>query len=84
MLNSKRARKSLKHRHAEEGQGLVEYAMILLLVSVLVISILVLVGPQVGSTFSAVNSTLQGAPSALPSPTPCVNLPGGGNPCNPH
>jgi len=40
---------------AEEGQGLVEYALVLLLVAIVVISILVLLGPQIGSMFSAVS-----------------------------
>jgi pilus assembly protein Flp/PilA len=41
-------------REKEEGQGLVEYALILFLVAVVVIAILVLLGPQIGSVFSAV------------------------------
>jgi len=40
---------------AEEGQGLVEYALVLLLVAIVVISILVLLGPQIGSMYSAVS-----------------------------
>jgi len=36
----------------EEGQGLVEYALILVLVAVVVIAILLLVGPAVGDVFS--------------------------------
>lgn len=40
----------------EEGQGLVEYALILFLVAVVVIAILVLLGPQIGSVFSAVKN----------------------------
>lgn len=39
----------------EEGQGLVEYALILLLVAIVVISILIFMGPQIGSMFSAVS-----------------------------
>ncbi len=38
----------------EEGQGLVEYALILFLVAIVVIAILILLGPQVGSIFSSV------------------------------
>ncbi len=38
----------------EEGQGLVEYALILVLVSVVVLVILTLLGPAIGNTFSNV------------------------------
>ncbi len=38
----------------EEGQGLVEYALILVLIAVVVIAILTLLGPAVGNVFSAV------------------------------
>ena len=36
----------------EAGQGLVEYALILVLVAVVVIAILLLLGPIVGNVFS--------------------------------
>jgi pilus assembly protein Flp/PilA len=36
----------------EEGQGLVEYALILVLVSLVVILILALLGPTIGNVFS--------------------------------
>ena len=42
----------------EEGQGLVEYALILMLVALVVIAILTLLGPQVGNVFSQVTSML--------------------------
>jgi pilus assembly protein Flp/PilA len=38
----------------EEGQGLVEYALILVLVAIVVIAILLLVGPAVGNVFSLI------------------------------
>ena len=38
----------------EEGQGLVEYALILVLVAVVVIAILTLLGPQVANVFSQI------------------------------
>ena len=38
----------------ENGQGLVEYALILVLVAVVVIAILTVLGPQVGNVFSRV------------------------------
>ena len=36
----------------EEGQGLVEYALVLLLVAVAVVAILVLLGPELGNLYS--------------------------------
>ena len=36
----------------EEGQGLVEYALILLMVAIVVIAILVILGPVVGNVYS--------------------------------
>ena len=42
----------------EEGQGLVEYALILVLVAVVVIAILTLLGPQIGNVFSQVTNAL--------------------------
>jgi pilus assembly protein Flp/PilA len=38
----------------EEGQGLVEYALILVLVAIVVIAILLVLGPAIGNVFSAV------------------------------
>ena len=42
----------------EEGQGLVEYALILVLVAIVVIAILLLLGPSVGNVFSNLVSNL--------------------------
>jgi pilus assembly protein Flp/PilA len=42
----------------EEGQGLVEYALILVLVAVVVIVILALLGPAIGNIFSNIVSNL--------------------------
>jgi len=38
----------------EEGQGLVEYALILVLVAIVVIAILLLLGPAIGDVFSTI------------------------------
>jgi len=38
----------------EKGQGLVEYALILVLVAIVVIVILALLGPAIGNVFSTV------------------------------
>jgi pilus assembly protein Flp/PilA len=53
MLNFKKLFNK-NNEEKEEGQGLVEYALILFLVAVVVIAILILLGPQIGSVFSAV------------------------------
>ena len=42
----------------EKGQGLVEYALILVLVALVVIAILLLLGPVVGNVFSSIVSQL--------------------------
>ena len=44
----------------EEGQGLVEYALILVLVAIVVIAILALLGPQIANIFSRVTNGLGG------------------------
>ena len=45
-------------RGRERGQGLVEYALIIALVAVVVIGILILLGPAIGSIFSNIKSSL--------------------------
>ncbi len=45
----------------EEGQGLVEYALVLVLVAVVVIAILTLLGPQIGNVFSRITEGLKAA-----------------------
>jgi pilus assembly protein Flp/PilA len=42
----------------EKGQGLVEYALILVLVAIVVIAALMILGPIIGNVFSKVNSSL--------------------------
>jgi pilus assembly protein Flp/PilA len=44
----------------EKGQGLVEYALILVLVAIVVIAVLMLLGPIIGNVFSTINSSLSG------------------------
>jgi len=43
----------------EKGQGLVEYALILVLVAIVVIAILALLGPAIGNVFSRIIESLQ-------------------------
>jgi pilus assembly protein Flp/PilA len=42
----------------EEGQGLVEYALILVLVAIVVIAVLLLLGPIIGDVFSNIIENL--------------------------
>ncbi|MBL8051123.1 MAG: pilus assembly protein [Anaerolineales bacterium] len=42
----------------QKGQGLVEYAFILVLVAIVVIAALLMLGPVIGNTFSKINSSL--------------------------
>ena len=42
----------------EDGQGLVEYALILVLIAIVVIGILTLLGGKVSEVFSSINSGL--------------------------
>lgn len=42
----------------EKGQGLVEYAMILVMVSIVVFAVLLLLGPIIGNVFSTLNNSL--------------------------
>jgi pilus assembly protein Flp/PilA len=45
----------------EEGQGLVEYALILVLIAVVVIAVLLQLGPELRLAFGKVTAVLQGA-----------------------
>jgi len=42
----------------ERGQGLVEYALILVLVAIVVIAAMLILGPTIGNAFSTVNKSL--------------------------
>ena len=44
----------------EDGQGLVEYALILVLIAIVVIGILTVLGNKVSQVFSTINSGLGG------------------------
>jgi Flp pilus assembly pilin Flp len=48
------------YQFEEWGQGLVEYALTLVLVAVVAVGILTVLGPQVGDVFSRVDSALMG------------------------
>ena len=42
----------------EKAQGLVEYALILVLIAVVVIAVLLILGPVIGNVFTSINSSL--------------------------
>lgn len=68
----------------EEGQGLVEYALILVLVAIVVIAILLQLGPQISYVFCEVNAVLSGGTCAVGgitdiSVTSVQPVPGGAN-----
>lgn len=45
-------------RRSVSGQGLVEYALILVLVAIVVIASMLILGPVIGNAFSTVNNSL--------------------------
>jgi pilus assembly protein Flp/PilA len=45
-------------RPGERGQGIIEYAMILVLVAMVVVFVLVIFGPQLGNAFSIITHGL--------------------------
>jgi pilus assembly protein Flp/PilA len=50
--------RKLSNKKSEKGQGLVEYALILVLVAIVVIGALMVLGPIIGNSFSTVNNSL--------------------------
>jgi pilus assembly protein Flp/PilA len=42
----------------EDGQGLVEYAFLLVLIAVIVLAVLLILGPIIGNVFTKLNSSL--------------------------
>ena len=44
----------------QKGQGLVEYALILVLVAIVVIAALMILGPVIGNVFTKINTSLTG------------------------
>jgi pilus assembly protein Flp/PilA len=50
----------MRNRRTQKGQGLVEYALILVLVAIVDFAVLMLLGPVIGNTFSSINNSLSG------------------------
>jgi pilus assembly protein Flp/PilA len=54
VVEATKGAKQMLYNAREAGQGLVEYALILVLVAVVVIAILTLLGPAIGNVFSTI------------------------------
>ena len=52
--------RTVRSRPRQAGQGLVEYALILVLVAIVVIGVLTLLGTQINTAFQDIVTTLQG------------------------
>jgi len=53
--------------HRQRGQGLVEYALIMVLVALVVIAVLALLGPAISEVFGDVYCSIQEGPDARPN-----------------
>ncbi len=42
----------------EQGQGMVEQALLLVMVAIIVIAVLMVMGPTIGNTFSSISRSL--------------------------
>ena len=51
---------SLMAAREEKGQGLIEYALIILLIAIVVIAALELLGPQIAAIYNQITTTLGG------------------------
>lgn len=55
----------------EQGQTMVEYGLLIALISIAVIAVLVLLGPRIAGFFESVDNQLAAStPPAAPVPTP--------------
>jgi Flp pilus assembly pilin Flp len=59
--------KFVDRKNNEKGQGLVEYALIVVLVAVVIVAALLILGPSVGNVYGKVNASLANASSAQSS-----------------
>ena len=51
-------RKEINMLYLEKGQGIVEYALILVLIAIVVIGILIILGPIIGNIFSTIVNSI--------------------------
>ena len=76
MSRNKRVSPTAVFSADKEGQGLVEYALILVLVAVVVVAILLVLGPIIGNVFSEVTVALLHGGSDSPIANVSVAHPG--------
>jgi pilus assembly protein Flp/PilA len=74
----KRTWQTSRCRLAESGQGLVEYALILVLIAIVAVGVLTELGGQTSEIFSSVNCTLDGGAVASTNSNHPGNPQGGG------
>jgi len=48
---------------SEEGQGLIEYALIIVLIAIVVIAALLLLGPAIGNIFNSITNIVDQYPA---------------------
>lgn len=70
------------HNSQEQGQGLVEYALLLTLVAMVVMGILTVLGPQVGDAYSRVIAALSSGNGPITGVTAARTGHGEGNDVN--
>ena len=58
MIHNSEVVNFLKYRRSEEGQGLVEYALILVFVAVMMIILVTFIGPAIGNMYSNIVAQL--------------------------
>jgi pilus assembly protein Flp/PilA len=58
VIHLKRNHHMVRKCQSEKGQGLLEYALILVLVALIVIIVLQILGPEIGNVFSQIISML--------------------------
>jgi pilus assembly protein Flp/PilA len=71
---------SIVRKKRQTGQGLVEYGLILTMVSVVVIAVMLALGPRIGNVFSSINNSMTttgisssgsvSAPTSVPTAVP--------------
>lgn len=70
----------MKSQHSQEkGQGMVEYALILVLVAIVVMGILTILGPQVGEVYSRITVALSSGSGPITGITAVRTGHGAGN-----
>ncbi len=67
--------KSSSSKKHEKGQGLVEYALILVLVAIVVIGGMTVLGPSIGNVFSDINNSITGGSMVVGSDNSATVIP---------